>query len=281
MIRKATREDYSTLKDIWYECFLEHDTKQSIDYYFDNAFDFDHTLVLEIASEIVCTLQLNQHLLCIDNEMINTSFIVGVATPIKHRKKGYMKQLMQYAINYAKNDLNQKIMILQAYNWDLYKPFGFKEEYYKSKLTLDKNFFSDFEQISIIENDPSSLLEIYQNYTLDLNGYKIRDEKYYHKMISMNQIDNIHYAMSKQAYIVYSVEEKQIVVNEAVFSTHYELFSLIKSILIKYDCNVVELHSDIFNFNYYKYEKELFMMIKVLDQSFEFKNNRLFISEWI
>lgn len=281
MIRIATKKDIKALKQIWYEAFEKHDGKASIDYYFEHAFDLDHTFILEEDNEIKCTLQLNQHQLCFDNKVESVSFVIGVATPQKYQRQGYMRVLLDYAIDYAKNTLKQKIMILQAYNWDVYKSFGFVETYYKSKLELDFNFFADYEVVSLQEVSAAHLLSIYQNYTQSLNGYKLRDEKYFEAMIEMNAQDNFIYGVSKSAYALYALEDDKLIVNEAAFECVYDLFNLLKTLRVKHGVQSVVLNSDIYNFEYYRFEKELFMMSKILDESFTFNQDNLYISEWI
>ena len=45
-----------------------------------------------------------------------------------------MKILLNEAIRYAKEELKQNYMILQAYDWDVYRSFGFYEAYYKQEV---------------------------------------------------------------------------------------------------------------------------------------------------
>ncbi|MEG0284087.1 MAG: GNAT family N-acetyltransferase, partial [Erysipelotrichales bacterium] len=92
--RLANEADINTIKELWYENFLDHDSKESIDFYFDNNFDLKHTFVLEDSNEIITSLQLNQHQLVIDNKIENVSFVIGVATFKKYQRQGYMKVLL-------------------------------------------------------------------------------------------------------------------------------------------------------------------------------------------
>jgi len=280
-IRLATKEDIPALKDIWYEGFLEHDSKASIDFYFENNFDLNHTFVLVEDNEIKSTLQLNQHVLMVDGKEEPVSFVVGVATPTKYQRQGYMKELLDHAIDYAKNKLKQRLMILQAYNWDVYKPFGFEETYYKSKLVLDKLFFDEYDKIQLSHLSAQRLLAIYNIYTKPLNGYKIRDEAYYDKAFKINEVDNAFFAIYKDAYINYQVQGSNLVVYEAAYFDLFELFSLVKTIKSDFKCEEVILYSDIYHFDYYKFDKELYMMTLKLDPSFKFENEKLYISEVI
>jgi predicted acetyltransferase len=107
--RLAHKKDLPNLKAIWYEVFLEHEPRESIDFYFANNFDLEHTFVLENDDkEIVSTLQLNQHEIMLDLKKTSVSFVVGVATLEKEQRKGYMRLLLDYTIKYAKETLKQE-----------------------------------------------------------------------------------------------------------------------------------------------------------------------------
>jgi len=278
-IRIATKNDIQELKHIWYDAFLEHDGKESIDYYFEHSLDLDHTFILEEDKDIKSILSLNQHVLNFDGVDTPVSFVVGVATPKQYQRQGYMKELLEYAIDYAKNTLNQKIMILQAYDWAIYRPFGFVDTYYKSKFTLDHNFFVTYEVKELDAITSDKLLDIYNNYTKDLNGYKVRDKAYFDNMIEANKANMLHYAIYQDSYILFTTKFAKVTILEAAFIDVSELFTLINTVKVKCWILDVELSSDIYNFDYYRFTKELYMMTLKLDESFEIKNEKLYISE--
>lgn len=277
--RLANSEDLSCLKELWYECFLEHDSKASIDYYFENSFDLEHTFVLEVAGEIVTSLQLNQHYLIKDKLIEPVSFIIGVATFNKHRKKGYMRILLEYAINYARDNYQQNYMILQAYNWDIYRPFGFEERYYKSNNNYQIAELEKYPIVELHEFDDVMLLEIYQEYTKNFDGYKQRDEKYFVEMMKANQVDGVKLAMSEQAYIFYSQDADVLIASEVAFKTREDLFSLLKTVALKESCQGIKFYSDIINFS--DANRDIFMMVKELGPKKFVKKSNLYISEWI
>jgi predicted acetyltransferase len=280
MIRKANRSDLPVLKELWYECFLEHDSKASIDYYFSRMFRLDKTFVLEIDNQIRTSLQLNQHPICFNGRIEMISFVVGVATFKKDRGNGYMKELLNYAISYAKDVLEQNFMILQAYNWDLYRPFGFYDAYYKRVITLKPKKLEKAKIIKLRDFDPIIMEGIYQVYTHKLDGFRFRNEMYYNYIHNMMLIDKQKLALSNQAYAYYSVENNELLINENAYFTYNDLLNLIKTIIVD---NSLDIDKIIINTNIKKLDDKnnyLFMMVKDLNGKFEIKDNN-YISEWI
>lgn len=276
--RKAGQDDLPVLKKLWYEAFLEHDSQESIDYYFEANFDLDFTFVLEVNNEIVSSLQLNQHQIVYNDKVINVSFVIGVATFISKRGQGYMKQLLNKAIAYARDELKQNFIILQAYNWDLYRPFGFIDAYYKSVNLFNLDDLDEYEASKLSDIDEQLLLAIYNDYTKDLNGYCLRNVDYFSGVIKMFIVENVKVVCNKDAYLFYQVSNERIIINECAFRNKESLYSLLKSCLVKENLSKATLYSDIINF---EEEKELFMMVKNLNEEQFLINDKLYISETI
>ncbi len=277
-IRIATNQDLPNLKKLWYECFLEHDSKESIDYYFENSFDLNHTFILEVANEIACSLQLNQHQITYQNEIEAVSFVVGVATPIKHRRKGYMRILLNEAIRYAKEELKQNYMILQAYDWNVYRPFGFYEAYYKQEISYSIKELANVDLIKEEEVSSAKLLDIYQRYTQGLDGYKIRDQKYFVKMLKMYQVEGVKLLLTNEAYLIYYEAEEYVEVSECAYLNKEELEKALKILADRYQKDLKIKIDNLFvkeNSN-----KLIYMMVKDLNKEFKVLDN-LYISEEI
>lgn len=286
MIRIANEKDLNNLRELWYECFIEHDGKDGVDYYFENHFDLDHTLVLYEEDQLICSMQLNQHQLMINNQVEDVSFVVGVATFNKYRKQGYMKKILNYGIDYSKNVLKQKLMILQAYDWDIYRPFGFEEYYYLNEYSLNISDLNDFKCIELDDINESSLLKAYELYTSNLNGYKIRSVDYYQKYLKMLDNDGLKIKRYLDNYIIYSKTNDSFEIVEAIYNNEKELFDLIKTVMSNEKITTqIKLNLDTKNIimnNRIVYNKKLFMMIKTHDDSIKsIKNENLYILEYI
>lgn len=285
MIRIANKKDLNNLKELWYECFIEHDGKDGVDYYFDHHFDLDHTLVLYEDDNLICSMQLNQHQLMINNKVEFVSFVVGVATFNKYRKQGYMKKILNYGIEYSRDVLQQKLMILQAYNWDIYRPFGFEDYYYINECVVNVNDLNN----KIIELDSyneQSLLKSYQLYTSKLNGYKIRDYEYYQKYLKMLESDGLKVASYLENYIIYKKNKKIFEVVEAIYNDETELFDLIKTV-VSNDKEIDQIKINVdknfkFDNNIFTVNKNLFMMLKIHENiNIDISKDNLYIMEYI
>lgn len=277
--RLAHTDDLPVLKEIWYEVFLEHDPKETIDFYFENNFDIKHTFVLENKKgKIVSTLQLNQHDLMLNHKPVAVSFVVGVATLPKEQRKGYMRILLDYAIEYAQENLKQEMMILQAYNWDVYRSFGFYEAYYKSELTFSLADLDQYEEVPLETVESRLLLNIYEVYTINLNGYKIRDLEYFDDHQKALAVDKTLIASSESAYLFYQVDKEEMIVSETAYKDETALFNLLKTVANKNKVTKVQVSTDIKNFNE---NKTLFMMIKNLADKNINIDDHWYISEWI
>ncbi|MDR1782438.1 MAG: GNAT family N-acetyltransferase [Bacilli bacterium] len=278
-IRKLLVDDLTSLKALWYECFLEHDSQASIDYYLTNYLDYDNTFVLIDDNEIKSSIVLSQHELYFNGTYENVSFITWVATLKKDRHKGYMKTIMNYAIDYASNKLKQNYMILQAYDWNLYKQFDFYEAYYKSLNIIYLDDLLSNEYIELEEVSSSLLLNIYNKYVLDLSGYKLRNEAYYDKLLPYLSIDNIQAVTTKEAYCFYTIKDNILKISECAFINKMSLLNLIKTIISQYKVNKIELLSDTYNFK--TNNKELVMMVKELNKNKFNISDQNYISEYI
>lgn len=277
--RLAHKKDLPSLKAIWDEVFLEHEPQESIDFYFANNFDLEHTFVLENdAKVIVSTLQLNQHEIMVNRKKMKVSFVVGVATLEKEQRKGYMRKLLDYAIKYAQETLKQELMILQAYNWDVYRAFGFYDAYYKSEVPLLLEDLKDFKEAQQMHIDSKLLLDIYEKYTADLNGYKIRDIKYFDKHQKALAVDKTQIAASKDAYLFYQISDDQVIVSETAYTDKEALYALVKSVLKINSIPEAMVNTDIKHFND---KKVLFMMVKNLTDKEYLIDDSWYISEWI
>lgn len=277
--RLAHQKDLASLKAIWNEVFLEHETQESIDFYFANNFDLKHTFVLENDDkQIVSTLQLNQHDIMLDLKKTSVSFVVGVATLEKEQRKGYMRLLLDYAIKYARETLKQEMMILQAYNWDVYRSFGFYEAYYKSEVPFLLDDLDGYQEARQKHIDSKLLLDIYEKYTTDLNAYKIRNIKYFDKHLKALAIDKTQVAASEDAYLFYQISGGKVIVVETAYTDKEALYALLKSVLKINNVQEALVSTDIKHFDD---KRVLFMMIKNLtDKEFAI-DERWYISEWI
>jgi predicted acetyltransferase len=170
---------------------------------------------------------INPWKLHIEDKIEDIYFLEGVCTHQDYQRCGLMKKL----ISYIMKEYKDKHLALQAYNWDLYRKFGFKETHYLHSYTLNT-----IKCTSIVCNklDPSTMVSIYNQYVQDKDGYRIHDISYYTdffipyiKACEM-KIKQYH----TQGYVVYYEDSEEIIVryihyiNEEAY--HNMLYTLLK-----------------------------------------------------
>lgn len=194
------------IKSLWLDSF-DDETATSSEFYFKQFYDSQNTYVLKHQDELLCMLQLRDFKVSLQNKIVDSKLIVGVATPIKYQMLGYMRILMKEI--QKKHDL----LFLQAYNPNIYHSLGFEDTYYLHRYqikpsTITYGYFT-------ICNDSKVLKKLYDDYVINKNGYRVRSiENYdslllpYHKLWD-HQIYTYHYNDEISGYII--VEDKHVV----------------------------------------------------------------------
>ena len=169
---------------------------------------------------------------------------------------------MKTLLNYVLKKYSKDIFLIQAYNWDIYQSFGFKEAYtYKQSL-----FESRGEYNGDVCYDSKHLLSIYKDYVMDKDGYRIRDEKYY---------DEFFIPYYKPYYEIYANQDAYIVVDKEysyIFECIYRNEEALISLLNRFDKIIV--NGDL---AFGEYKKCHMLMANVLFN----RNDSLFIHESI
>ena len=72
-LRYAKREDLDNIKDIWNYCF--GDEEAFVDYYFNNKYKEENTILVEEDGELQSSLQLNQYKIKLNDKIYDTSYV--------------------------------------------------------------------------------------------------------------------------------------------------------------------------------------------------------------
>lgn len=278
-IRFASDRDLISLKNLWYECFSEHDSKASIDHYFKTKYDHRNSLLLvNEHEEILCSLQMNPHELAIQDSRIPVRFFIGVATPTQHRRKGYMKILMEEALRYLKEDLHQELCILQAYDWNVYESFGFEVHYYKKEVNVVGTATNLPKKAC--KQDITHLLDLYQTYANHFDGTALRNHHYYDVLFDSFKIEDVSCYFGSDYYYLMTTQGHETLVLEFIYLPSFD-FSTLPSLFTQEVVLQIDLHSPL------EGKESPYMAIKPLNDSLYLKyptlrdKKRLFISEQI
>lgn len=234
-IRYAKDEDLNDIKDIWRYCF--RDEEGFFNYYFDNKYKPYNTIIVEDEKEIISSLQLNQYKISLNNEIYDTSYVVGVSTFPQGRGKGYMKNLMSYTLNELYNK-NQLVSILMPIDYRLYRSYGYEHCYDQIEYNLDINDLRNFKINGNFKKLKAShikyLIDIYSEFMSNNNGYIKRDELYYQNIFKEVESENGYiYANvdedgNYKGYIMYFLNDNNMFIRELFYKDMNSLKSILK-----------------------------------------------------
>lgn len=285
-IRYAKKNEKNIAKKFWEDSFK--DEEKFIDFYFNKIYDHKNFLVLEENKEIKSSLHENPYNIIFNSYEIKSRYIVGVASLITERAKGYMRELLNEML---KNSKKRAIpfIFLTPINPDIYRKFGF--EYFSSieKYSFSISQLADFiidKQANFFEitrenmsNYFNDLIKIYNENMNNIFSYLKRDDYYFKKLLEECYVDDmkvfILYKNNKpSAYIIYSLNQDDIDVREcfAINKSAYEnIFSFLYSYKDYYKyINVttrINLNLEFLFKNQIKIDKSqnLFMMMRILE----------------
>lgn len=235
-IRFAQEYDLQEIKNMWEYCF--GDTEVFMNYYFDHKYKCENTLVVEERSRVISSLQLNQYKIKINQNIYDTSYVVGVSTLPEARGIGAMKDLMSTTLNEL-YDKNQVVSILMPIDYRLYRKFGYEHCYDQINYEIDMELLKDFKSNGVfkkaLNEDIDYIVNIYENFLKDKNGYVKRDRNYYEILFKEIESENgyvyIHENKEQMdGYIIYFKMDDTMFVREIAYNNIDALKSILKFI---------------------------------------------------
>ena len=234
-IRFARGNEKDNIREIWDYCF--NDGPKFTDYYFEDKYDNENTVVVEDENEIVSSLQLNQYKLLLNGKLYDTSYIVGVSTFPQVRGKGYMKNIMDFTLNelYKKKQL---VSILMPIDYRLYRKYGYEHCYDQLEYELDIEDLRGFKSSGNMKkanlNSIEEMIEIQESFLKNVNGNIKRDKAYYESLFKeVNSEDGhiyIHENDDSKGYIIYFINGENMFVRELYYTSLESLKSMLKFI---------------------------------------------------
>lgn len=205
-IIKANDSYLEKIKELWLNSFDDED-EISTKFYFDHLYDANHCYLLIHNDEIISMAQVRFMDLMKDNKIVHVPLLFGVCTSSKYQKCGYMRKIVEYVLN----EYTYDFMLVQAYNWELYRSFGFSEAY-----TIECHHYQSNGIYEGVEcYDANHLLGIYNDFIKDKDGYRIRDIHYYKNYFIPYKSLYYEIYANEDAYIV--VDKEHTLVHECCF----------------------------------------------------------------
>lgn len=133
-LRKLPVSEHIRTAKLWREAFSE-DTKSFVDYYYSVKVAENEVYVLEHEGEIISMVHLNPYRMRVKGEIYDTHYIVGVATDVRYRGKGYMRKVLEYAL-FVMKERGEPFTYLMPASEAIYEPFGFERVYSVNKREI-------------------------------------------------------------------------------------------------------------------------------------------------
>lgn len=239
MILRAVDSDKKQVYDIWKEAFYFDDDGYT-DFYFSKHYNSKNTFVNKIDGEVVSTLIKTPHTILLHGRFIQASMIIGVATKQKYQRQGHFKELMDVVLDEC--DHQELITLIQAYDPEIYKPFGFEMVYYRNKFKIRKSDLPKVKEAGITYQVVfKDFLKVYTEFVSKFNGFMVRDEKYYKLLCEEvaacgGKIIACYDTLGViKGYAVVYQNDNQVEVNEIVYLDSRTLYELLSHILKVHD----------------------------------------------
>lgn len=175
---KADKNDVAQLKMLWLECF--EDTKEAVDLFFDENWHRMRAFCAKDNDRIVSALYL------IDTSLSGQKahYLCGASTKVDYRQKHIMSNLIEFALEIAKQDSDKfsTLVPAQASLYEYYARFGYKDECFVEKRMYSRDELLKFDDCSKKENYDFEQLQricLEGNFLIWNNDYKNFACEYY------------------------------------------------------------------------------------------------------
>lgn len=182
-LRKLDKSEHDKTRQLWEDVFKE-DTKAFLDYYYSVKTAENEIYVIEEDDKIVSMLHLNPYQMRIGEKLYQTHYIVAVATDEAYRKRGYMAQLLNHAMQ-VMAERKEPFTFLMPAAEAIYKPFGFQFVYEQKQANVRGKQYKG-EDISFClaeEKDCKSIVDYANEVLKRYDVVTWRDENYYKMLL--------------------------------------------------------------------------------------------------
>lgn len=227
--RIALPSDTEAVKALWAYCF-EPASDPFFIYYFNHCYKPEHTMVGLEENQLLSTVHLRQYDLYIRGAQLPVSYMVGVATHPAARRGGVGGQLLLASLQQLKAWgqgltilMPSKAAFYQQYGWELYAHQWVQTMPLEALRPLtDKNLH--FGLVNAVDQW-KLLAPVYEKYTKNLNGYALRGEKEWRRLLASFFAEGVNVALVRndkgvvEGYCVYRLGAPEIPVTELVYTT--------------------------------------------------------------
>jgi len=209
IIRESNNNDINKLKKIWLNNFKE-DPEEFVNNYFDNIFKPKNCMVISEDNKIISSIHFKINTIIVSrNIKKRIGFLFAIATDKNYQRQGNMAKLINKFINSFATSNKLDDIYIQAYNPNIYKNFGFVGTYFNNewRVSLPPNTSSDNK---LIDTSLYKLSKIYNNFTKDKTGYRLRNRKYFINWINEKKIDKENIFMTNNLYLSINLKNNKV-----------------------------------------------------------------------
>lgn len=221
MIRRLDETYKTHIRSLWERTFTE-DGPAFVDHYFDVYTSMDQVIGDVEDDELRCMLHLNPYQVMWQGSLYDTSYVVGVATDEAHRRKGYMRKMLQWVLK-ERYDAGEVFSLLMPINSKYYDQFGFgfvqDVMLYKFKYESLGRDNRSVPYKLIKKGEGIELLNLYNQYKRQFTLQNNRGMHAFEVLLSEVSSEKGQVALVPDGYVIYYPEGETVFVREAVYTT--------------------------------------------------------------
>lgn len=244
--RLASPNDTANIRKLWEYCFDDPD--EFNDWFFQNRYQSQNTLVASDNGHIASALQLLPYTIQLRGSQVKTSYIVGVSTWPEDRGKGYVTHLLRYALEEMKRR-KQPVSILLPFKYEFYRKYGWETCYshaiYSGTVESFNSYCGEieitgqFRPVNKID-DIRLLNKCYLQFAKGLNGYVHRDNQDWTRLMNDIRLDQGYIRVYVEeeyvlGYIIYYIQDRQFFIREMVYTDEKSKLAMLKFALAHSD----------------------------------------------
>lgn len=183
-VKKLQTEERRNTRALYEEVFSE-DSKNFVDYYYEEKVKDNQIYVVEEDGGIRAMLHLNPYQLVVNGSKKDVNYIVAVATQETYRKRGYMDALLKKSLNDMYAD-GETFTFLMPASEQIYLPYDFRTVWEQERPYYDPEAAVE-ENVVITDATEADAEDMAAYMGGKLAGtkqvYAFRDEAYYKRLI--------------------------------------------------------------------------------------------------
>lgn len=226
-ITHPTKDDVNAMKDLWHNSFAE-ENEATTTFFFENIMQYSNAYIMKNSEGIMAMAFLNEWSMMLNGNPQTVYFLEGVATQDDYKRCGVMRRLLQHIQHEHQGDT----LALQAYDWNVYRSFGFEETHFVQKGIIDNTTLpTPVGNLQPCE-DAETLSILYQSFVDQKDGYRIRDISYYaefyipYQKACGTQI-SIYENDKAKGYVTYYCKEDTLYVEEIIYQEEQTLHTML------------------------------------------------------